>query len=200
MTNNKGFTLVELMVTVAIIGIIVAIAVPFYVGHKRSVCDRAAEGDLSKLSASLERFNTELTMLRTDELATVVKNQQFQLDYLVGPYYGWGGTDKSCKVLASYDSQNLVIGVCAVNGSRPDKGDSKKRYVFRATLLGSSSGSTVVSPCIRTQSMSPAVGNGMALEYPRPEAGNFCYTSSMIDSTGTIQVPAHINCSSIGAY
>jgi len=54
-----GFTLVELMVVIAIVGVILAVAVPYYVSYKRTACDRAVSGDLSKLGASLERFGNE---------------------------------------------------------------------------------------------------------------------------------------------
>ena len=69
--NAKGFTLIELMVVVAIIGIILAIAIPYYVSYKRTACDRAATGDISKLGASIERFGNELVDLNCPDMVNI---------------------------------------------------------------------------------------------------------------------------------
>ncbi len=44
--NEEGFTLVELMVVVLIIAILVAIAIPTFLGARDSAQDRAAQSDL----------------------------------------------------------------------------------------------------------------------------------------------------------
>lgn len=51
----RGFTLVELMVTVAIVGIIVAVAYPSYVNFVQSGYRGSAQADLMALAAALER-------------------------------------------------------------------------------------------------------------------------------------------------
>ncbi|MFT6989746.1 MAG: type IV pilus assembly protein PilE [Paraglaciecola sp.] len=52
---QKGFTLIELMITVAIIGIISTIAYPSYQGFIVSTNRGAAQADLMSLAAAMER-------------------------------------------------------------------------------------------------------------------------------------------------
>ena len=52
---QKGFTLIELMITVAIIGIITSIAYPSYQGFVVSTNRGAAQADLMSLAAAMER-------------------------------------------------------------------------------------------------------------------------------------------------
>ena len=53
--TEKGFTLIELMITVAIIGIITSIAYPSYQGFIVSTNRSTAQADLMSLAAAMER-------------------------------------------------------------------------------------------------------------------------------------------------
>ena len=46
MQDDQGFTLIELMVVVLIIAILIAIAIPTFLGLRRRAQDRAAQSDL----------------------------------------------------------------------------------------------------------------------------------------------------------
>lgn len=53
--NQKGFTLIELMIVVAIVGIIAAIAYPSYTEHVRKTKRSDGQGALMGLAAAMER-------------------------------------------------------------------------------------------------------------------------------------------------
>lgn len=56
---HNGFTLIELMITVAIIAIIAAIAYPSYQEQVRETRRANAQADLLELSSYMERYYTE---------------------------------------------------------------------------------------------------------------------------------------------
>jgi len=57
--QNKGFTLIELMITVAIMAIIAAIAYPSYIDSVRKARRADAQAQMLELASFMERFYTE---------------------------------------------------------------------------------------------------------------------------------------------
>jgi type IV pilus assembly protein PilA len=59
MRDDKGFTLIELMVVVLIIAILIAIAIPTFLGLRRRAQDRAAQSNLRNGLIAAKAFYTD---------------------------------------------------------------------------------------------------------------------------------------------
>ena len=56
MRNKKAFTLVEIMIVVAIIGILIAIAVPGFIKARREARKRACQENLQKIDGAKQQW------------------------------------------------------------------------------------------------------------------------------------------------
>ncbi|MEW6067190.1 MAG: prepilin-type N-terminal cleavage/methylation domain-containing protein [Nitrospirota bacterium] len=54
--DKKGFTLVELLVVVAIIGILAAIAIPQFAAYRTKAYNSAAESDVRNVKTNMEAY------------------------------------------------------------------------------------------------------------------------------------------------
>ena len=55
-TKNQGFTLIELMITVAIIAILASVAYPSYTSHTRKAARRAAQAQMMDLANRQQQY------------------------------------------------------------------------------------------------------------------------------------------------
>ena len=60
LTNRKGFTLIELMIVIAIIGILAAIAIPQFTAYRDRAYNSAAKSDLRNLTGAQEAYYVEM--------------------------------------------------------------------------------------------------------------------------------------------
>ncbi len=59
MRNQKGFTLIELMIVIAIIGILAAIAIPNFISYRNKAYCSRAESDATAIQAAIASYFSE---------------------------------------------------------------------------------------------------------------------------------------------
>jgi type II secretion system protein G len=127
MRNQRGFTLIELMIVVAIIGILTAIAFPLYANIQARARVAKAQADARTLASAVVVYSAHTGQLPTglDNLSVTVLDPQTQSK--AGPFVspipvppnGWDTSygyvdngDGTFKISAAGDSTSVCQGSC----------------------------------------------------------------------------------------
>jgi len=93
MKSEKGFTLIELMIVIAIIGILAAIAIPQFSAYRKRSYNSAAQSDLRNAATAQEAYFVDY-----QTYTSVIAN-------VAGATYGL------------YTSQNVTVAVVSANAT-----------------------------------------------------------------------------------
>ena len=100
--NKKGFTLIELMIVVAIIGILAAIAIPKFADLINKSKEGATKGALSSVRSALQvYYGDNEGVFPTDDLAVLTANAKYITGIPVAKLPSTGHADGGIVVNAS---------------------------------------------------------------------------------------------------
>jgi type IV pilus assembly protein PilA len=110
--GDSGFTLIEMLVVVVIIGVLAGIAIPLYLNYRKGAENKSAESDVRGAISAVEQYYTENNAYPATQVGTEGANLNFVIA---------GGTTQVASVsdgnTLSYKNNGTTYVVCGVNSS-----------------------------------------------------------------------------------
>ena len=124
-SNEKGFTLIELMIVIAIIGILAAIAIPNFINYRNKSYCSAAESDAANIASAIADYFTN-----PDNLSITTVNNLSGVS-LSGPE-----GKKNTATIDGADPNSPIVIAVTDNSGRCPTGDVYTLTMPKATSDG----------------------------------------------------------------